>query len=298
MRWPNLFIPGAPKAGTTSLADYLGRHPDIFMSAFKEPHFFSRVRPSPRYRPFIRSITEESEYRRLFARSGDAALVGEASTSYFWDAEAARRIARASPDARFVILLRDPVERAHSHYLNDVREGMESRSFAQALDAELAEIGRPRAWGVDTLYVDCGFYAEGLRRYLDLFGRSRLRVLIFEELFADPAPHLDGLLSFLGVSAEPLRGLTLAVKNPYARPRGAWAAKILGSATLRRLGRRIAPSGGRALMRRLLLRSRPKPPLAASLRTRLEDLYAADIEACEELLERALPWAPGRAASS
>ena len=107
MTWPNLFVVGAAKAGTTSLWRYLDQHPAIYMSPVKEPHYFSSFTPG-----LFPAVKDEGEYLRLFRDAGDAPLRGEASASYLWDAETPRRHPSRSPDAKIVISLRDPVERA------------------------------------------------------------------------------------------------------------------------------------------------------------------------------------------
>src|SRR5437763_505157 len=103
-RWPNLFVVGAPKAGTTSLWLYLDRHPDIWMAPVKEPQFFSGL------------WYDQDSYLRLFAPGARFKLRGEASPSYLAKAGVAEASKRVSPDARIVIMLRDPVERAYSKY--------------------------------------------------------------------------------------------------------------------------------------------------------------------------------------
>ena len=127
--WPNLFLVGAAKAGTTSVYDELARHPAIYMSPMKEPHYFSRIQPSPERAAFFPHVTDEDEYMALFDGVTEERLVGEASTSYLWDASAAERIQSVAPEASILIMLRNPVERAYSQYWNDVREGIEARSL-------------------------------------------------------------------------------------------------------------------------------------------------------------------------
>ena len=159
-RWPNLFIAGAAKAGTGYLYTHLGAHPDIRMSGLKEPHFFSQVELWPEVRPFVTTVTDEGAYLKLFEGAGER-YAGEASTSYFWQPATADRIQERCPDARVIISLRDPVERAYSHYLNDHRAGVEPRSFLDAVSAsDLSPEGEPQ-WGHPNNRVALGFYAGG-----------------------------------------------------------------------------------------------------------------------------------------
>src|SRR3954469_19217742 len=115
MRWPNLFIVGAAKAGTTSLWTALGELPEVFMSPLKEPHFFSGVTPRREWASHFPTVTTEAEYHQLFKGAGDARYLGDASTSYLWaGSRAAEAIRRHNPEARIIAMLRDPVDRAYS----------------------------------------------------------------------------------------------------------------------------------------------------------------------------------------
>jgi hypothetical protein len=144
-RRPNLFIVGAAKAGTTSLYHYLAGHPDIYVAPVKEPHFFSQIRPDPKLEAFSPHVGEEATYLSLFASAGAEKLRGEASTSYLWHQDAADAVQERCPDAKIIIILRDPPRSRDSHYWNDVREGIAHRSFADAVAAELAR--PPGRWG-------------------------------------------------------------------------------------------------------------------------------------------------------
>ena len=286
--WPNLFIVGAAKAGTTSLSRYLDEHPDVYMSPMKEPHFFSHIEPDPKLAGFFPHVKDPTAYLALFSNSGDARVRGEASTSYLTHEGVATSIKEISPEAKIVIMLRNPISRAFSHYWNDVREGIESRSFAQAVEEELS--GPPGGWGVSSLYVDCGFYAERVKRYLDTFGNSVL-VLIFEEFVAEPAAHLERTLRFLDLDPL-LRGVRdFQPQNVFALPRNALSRKILGSGTTRNVARRLLPRRARAYGRQLLVAPSAKPELEPQVRRRLGAVYRGDVERVAGLLGRRPPWA-------
>jgi hypothetical protein len=286
--WPNLFIVGAAKAGTTSLSRYLDEHPDVYMSAMKEPHFFSHIEPDPKLAPFFPHVKDATAYLALFSNSGRARVRGEASTSYLTHEGVATSIKEISPEAKIVIMLRDPISRAFSHYWNDVREGIESRSFTQAVEEELS--GPPGRWGVSSLYVDCGFYAERVGRYLDTFGDSVL-VLVFEEFVADPAAHLERTLRFLDLDPVSPSVRDFEPHNVFALPRSALSRKILGSGTARNAARRLLPRRARAYGRRLLVAPSARPELEPEVRKRLRDVYRDDVERVTSLLGRRPPWA-------
>jgi hypothetical protein len=285
--WPNLFIVGAAKAGTTSLYHYLGRHPDIYMSPMKEPHFFSRIEPDPKLASFFPRVTATGAYLALFADASNARVRGEASTSYLSHPNVPAAIKDVSPDAKVVIMLRDPISRAHSHYLNDVREGIESRTFEQAIAEEIdAPVGR---WGVSSLYIDCGFYAERAARYLDAFGGDVL-ILFFEEFVKDPRGHVESTFAFIGVDSLPLESTEFDVHNAFTLPRNAASGRVLASGAARSTARRLLPRAVRTHARSLLVAPAQKPQLKPDTRRHLHEIYRDDVERLASTLGRRPPW--------
>lgn len=283
---PNLFLVGAPKCATTSLAAFLAAHPDVFMASNKEPHFFSSLELSRVEDRFFGVVRMLPDYLRLFAGSEGARVRGEASTTYLGHEGAADAIAAFAPDARIVVVVRDPVERAWSHYLYNVREGVERRPFGECVAAALA--GARERW--PRLYVAAGRYAAQVERFLAAFGRERVLVLVFEELAADPADAGGRLLAFLGL--DPLRAPAAGVelRNPYARPRGRLGGALLRRTRLRLLARLLVPPPRRPLLRRVLLVGDDKPALDPATRAALVAAYLEDVAALEGLLGRRLPW--------
>jgi len=200
---PDFLILGAQKAGTTALYAYLRRHPHITGPSWKEVSFFDRhwTRGEAWYR---------GNFPNVLRARGD--LVGEASPSYLFHPLAPRRVAALVPDAKLIVLVRNPVDRAYSHYHHEVALGREPLSFEDALAAEdgrtageearlAAEPGYfSHAWWNHT-YKARGCYAEQLERWLDVFPLERLLVLPSEELLGEPGRTHARVLEFLG--AEP-----------------------------------------------------------------------------------------------
>ena len=291
MAFPNFFIVGSAKAGTTSLYHYLCRHPDVFMSPVKEPHYFSQVQPDPELR-FIyayKSVRDEASYQKLFREANGARAIGEASTSYLWDEQTPARIKAAAPGAKIIIMLREPAARAYSHYLNDVREGIEKRPFLQALQEDHAQ---PRkGWGISHLYVELGLYAGQVRRYLASFPESNVLVLFFEEFSADAKSILRKVWGFLNLEAPPsVDDEYRTAHNAYAAPRSIVSQAILGTPVLRAMGR-LLPQPLRRLGRdRILLRQGKKPALDPLARDFLCEIYEPDRARLVEAVNRRLPW--------
>jgi hypothetical protein len=284
--WPNLFLVGAAKAGTTSIYDELARHPAIYMSPVKEPHFFSQIEPGPDREAFFPHISDRDSYLALFDGAAGYELVGEASTSYLWDRHAAERIHRVAPEATILAMLRDPVERAYSQYWNDVREGLERRPFPEALAAE--ERSGRGAWGVTSLYIDCGMYADQVERYLERFS-DRVMVTFFEDFAADPQAAIARIHSFLGIASQ---GAAAGARrgNPASLPRNVLSGRMLGSGRLRTLARATVPRPLRARMRGALLKEMSPPPMDPEARARLTELFRPEVRRLAELLGAAPPW--------
>ncbi len=288
---PSLFIVGAAKAGTTSIYSYLAQHPDVFMSSVKEPHFYSRVRPSAEQRAIMRHIvSDEAEYRRLFEGSEGFRVIGEASPSYLWEQGTAHRLAETHPDARIVAVLRDPVERAFSHYLMDLKLGVQSLPFLEAVEAD--EKRKEKGWGVSHLYLELGFYGEQLERYFAVFPAEKLLVLTFDELTNSRVETIARLFEFLNLEpADPSRIDLDAVHNRFAAPRGWLARRMLSSDLVRSVGDRLPRPFRRAVRRRVLERHGvDKPKMAEDERSYLRSRYDADTRRLEELLGRRMPW--------
>lgn len=285
--WPTLFIVGAAKAGTTSLYHYLAQHPDIYMAPMKEPHFFSHIRPAPELEAFFPHIEDETAYVSLFANAGAENVRGEASTSYLSHPAVPDAIRERCPGAKIVIMLRDPLERAYSNYWNDVREGIEHRSFAEAVSEELA--GPPGRWGVSSLYVDGGIYAERVERYLKSFNGNVL-VLFFEEFVADVPGTLHAVFAFLEVDTEWAARVEPEVHNPFALPRNVLGRRLLGSGTARSAARLLLPRWVRAYGRNRLVVRAKKPAMETDLRLSLLEVYESDVRRLTEVLGRSPPW--------
>lgn len=281
-RWPNLFVVGAGKAGTTSLWSYLDQHPEIYMSPVKEPHFFSSY--EPRLAPLAK---DEASYLSLFAGATTEKLRGEASVSYLWDKQAAGAIKRVSPEARIVIALREPVARAYSSYWFFVRYGAERRPFLDAIEAELA-IPR-RLWADRCRYVGRGLYCDGVRRFRSLFG-GRVHLIFYEELAADARREMARLYERLDVDPDVAQRIEIDVHNPTSLPRNALAGRLVRSDLVHRAGRRIVPRSLRPRLESALLTRVEKPEMDDRARRALTEAYRPEVERLRQLVGRPLPW--------
>jgi len=191
---PDFLILGTPKSGTTSLYDHLCQHPHVAPALRKEISFFlGNYARGPRwYRAHFPRLADRESARA----AGGALLTGEATPNYFASGKARRRIRETVPEARFILLFRNPVERAYSYHQHRSRRGVERRTFAQAIAEEEAGPGRRRR-----RYLYGGLYAERLRRWFAEFPREQFLLLNAESYFRDPGPTIGRARDFLGLDA-------------------------------------------------------------------------------------------------
>jgi hypothetical protein len=283
-RKPDFFIVGAPKSGTSSLYRYLAQHPDVFLSEPKEPHFFHNRRL-----PGAPVLGEKNldEYLHLFRGVPKETKAGDASTSYLYSTNAALEIGRFKPEAKILMVLRNPVDRAYSHYWNHVRDGIESLSFEEALRVEPRRVSSRRWCGF--YYVEVGRYAEQVARYLEVFGEDSVRIYLFEDLQKDAEGVCQDVFRFLEVDTG--RSVdTSEIYNRSGPPRSTHLASLLYYLSRKRSVARALPTAfGRGAKEWLLARNtKPVPEMDADMRSWLQEVFRDDILRLEELLGRDL----------
>ena len=201
---PTFFMVGAARAGTTSMYDYLRAHPQIYMPptvAGKEPSYFCDLTP-----PWATQYRDFESYLTLFAKGRGRQAVGDGSTNYLVAPESAGRIRERYPHAKILMILRNPVARAHSLYRYICGWGFEDAStFEKGLAREAARLGNARfiaQWQLlyhAFLYYHSGLYAEQVARYLEAFPREQVHIVLFDDLKKDLLGTVQGIYRFLGV---------------------------------------------------------------------------------------------------
>lgn len=310
-RFPDFYIVGQPKTGTSALYDALRCHPDIFMPELKETQFFASELGYVSQRPELATAnvarwlerlpkTEEA-YLALFASAAPGSVVGEASTNYLWSRSAARRIAGLRPDARIIVLFREPAAFIHSWHGHLLREGIETEEdLRQAMELETERrtghlLPPSGYWPELLLYSDHMCYVEQLRRFTDLFSRDQVLVLIYEEFRGDNTGAVREILRFLGVddsvdlpSIEVNPSWRIRSKRGHkmiemiAEGHGSTIKKVIRPLTTQRLRR-----GTVGYIRDHLVHGKPRPAderLMLELRRR----YRSEVVSLGEFLERDL----------
>jgi len=233
-------------------------------------------------------IRLEKDYLRLFEGVKDEIAIGEGSTSYLVDPTCAKRIHDALPHSKIIISLRDPIERLFSAYLSHVTLGLVKSSFAEFIEKNLSEHESGKWDGANQ--ITPSFYYESVKRYLDIFGKENVRVVIFEEFIHDIKKTVIELLNFLGIpddhfvfNEEPI--------GSYATPRNTVTKFIMSNIRLRRLAAHIIPMEARQkLGNKYLLKQDERPQILSTDREFLEKLFHDDASNLCILLNRSLPW--------
>ena len=207
---PTFFMVGAARAGTTSMYDYLRAHPQIYMPpassgvAGKEPSFFCDLVP-----PWATKYRDIDSYLSLYAKGRGYAAVGDGSTNYLVAPESAGRIRERYPDAKILMILRHPVQRAHSLYRYICAWGFEdAATFEKGLAREASRLNNARfikEWQLlyhAFLYYHSGLYAEQVSRYLETFPREQVHIVLFDDMKKDLLATVQGIYRFLGVDPD------------------------------------------------------------------------------------------------
>lgn len=290
-RLPDFFIVGAPKCGTTALYDYLAPHPDVFMPFHKEPLYFG-ADLTRRY-----GAMSAADYAALFRDARPEQVVGEASAWYLYSSTAASEIRNACPDARIVVMLRNPVDVMHAQHSQLLFSEQEDIvDFGEALAAEEDRaLGRRLPPGPirpeNLLYRRMVRFAEQLSRYIEIFGRDRIHVIVHDDLRRDTAREYRRVLEFLSV--DPTFTPEFRASNENKQVRRRWLQRLIWDPPLLKalipVARRY-PLVHRLRARLLALNSvrAPRAPLDHDLRRRLEQELAAEVEALGTLIGRDL----------
>ena len=282
---PNFLVIGAEKAATTWLYECLKQHPEVFVPDTKEIHFFNRRNSN------LEDLDRYNKlgldwYHEFFKRADSTGVVGEVTPMYLSDADAPERIHNVLPTAKLIAILRNPVDRAYSHYWM-----ARGKHF---VDASFDEIVKNR----DKRFIERGMYFHQIKRYYDLFDPMQLLILLFDDVNKDARSVLQRVYRFLGVRDDFIPEAPQKKVNPAGRLR----SKLLH----RSLKFHISSLRGRLRMGWLvdlvkrwglaakILKWNTKelnyPPMTADVRKKLTEIYSRDIIELSHLIQRDLTW--------
>ncbi|RIK38579.1 MAG: hypothetical protein DCC55_20715 [Chloroflexi bacterium] len=299
LRLPTFFLLGAAKAGTTSLYAYLAQHPQICFAKVKEPHFFddpNKYVQGPRW-----------YVEQYFAGAEACAVCADATPMLHLPHMVASRLiatyGEAAQTLKFVVVLRDPVERAWSHYLDQVRFVVERETFARALELEPQRtLAAPLEWFG---YFRDGLYAEQVETWLAHFSREQFLFVLNEDLKCEPVAVAREVFAFLGVETAVVIHADFET-NVASQPRSRWLMRLISQPPqqIQQITRRLFSLHQRKRIRTVLRRwlSKPydqKPQLLPEVANELRLRYQTDLQRLETLIGRDLTaWRQPRAVHS
>jgi len=288
---PNFFIIGAARSGTSSLDRYLSQHPEIYIAPKKETHFFAHDLFPPCFtgpgdERLNRSLIRDADqYAQLFAGVSGEKAVGESSAFYLCYPQTAERIAQAVPDAKILMILREPVTRTYSAYMFLARDERETLGFEEGLKRE--EERKLRGFEPMWWYKELSMYYSQVNHYLQVFGTERVKVLLYDELYPNPGQALRDVFAFLGVKEDVVINTSVRYNvsgAPKSRRLHTLLYKLMDNPNA--LAKRVKPALAWKAMGRFLLR--PVPKMNPQTNAQLKAYFAEDVAKLEDLLHQEL----------
>jgi hypothetical protein len=296
MRRPNFFIVGAPKCGTTALYNYLRQHPDIYFAP-KEIHYFGSDLTFRENKKRSRTV---DRYLECFSRARDECMLGDASVWYLYSKQAAKEIKQFSPNARIIIMLRNPIDMLYSNYSQNRWNGDEDiKSFQMALDAETdrkqgKRLPNTTAPGpIEALYyLDTARFSEQIERYFQEFGEDHVHIIIYDDFARETAEVYRSVLEYLGVDEGFEAEISVVNSNKAIANEMLWRLMKLPPSWLQNLWRITLPASARDKMLRffggLNKKQAKRPPMESTVREYLQRTLEPEVKSLGELLGRDL----------
>jgi len=292
MKLPNFIIIGAAKAGTSSLHYYLQQHPEIYMSPVKETNFLALEGEDLKYNGPDQginktSITTLKEYQKQFNLVDKERAIGEASPIYLDSKKAIYNINKYVPEAKMIVILRNPIERAFSSYSHLLREDLETFSFKEALNKEQERINQK--WSHLYYYKQKGFYYKYLKRYYESFDRNRIKVYLYEDLDRNTLRLVQDIFQYLEVESSFVPNLTR--KNVSGIPQSKFIYNLFKKKNIIKSSfKPLFPKTVRRNLNDFVTRKtlKPKPVMDFDTKQYLLNLYRQDILGLQNLLDRDL----------
>ncbi len=285
---PNFFIVGAPKCGTTSMWAYLRQHPDIFMPKIKEINYFSSDKPDLHAKWLNKNL---NNYLKLFAKVNNEKVIGEASVSYLYSRVAPENIKLFNPEAKIIIMVRNPVDAIcsafHMHIANGVQKTFDLEKALYDEDCRKLSIFED-----ETYYVNKVRYSKSISRYLKVFERQNVFIIVFDDFIANSESIYLKTLEFLEVAPTFIPDF----KNYFpARTLKNYSIRRFFSShqKLRKLGISIMKEKYRHFILDLLYpiflgKNTPKPIIRQEIKDRLKIELKSEVEDLSQILDRDL----------
>lgn len=292
---PNFVVVGAAKAGTTSLFRYLQQHPDVYLPARKELHYFTydlltETANGPGDKHALRDlIVTRDEYENQFASGGKKKSIGDISPSYlYYDVQ--DKIKNELGLIKIVVMLRNPIDAAYSHYTHLLGEHRETLGFYEAILAE--ESRREQGWGDMWHYTGTSLYSRNVAKYIDCFGVENVHVILFDDFVSDTQKVLKNLFIFLGID-DSVHIDVSKIYNRSGKPRSKFLANLMTTDNfLKRQIKKMLPNHLRMTLRLNIMDANTgmKPAIDKQSLEYLKQYFLKDIAAIEKILGRPTGW--------
>lgn len=310
MKYPNFFVVGVAKAGTTSLYHMLGSHPEIYLTPIKETNYFARkdldfdnfrpdfkhnttidvgkyIQQGMSYQIHCANVINPKHYLALYQNAKEEKALGEICNSYIFCPNAMSEIFLEYPQAKIIVMLRNPIERAFSGYIMNLREGkILSDSFLEEIkkDEQLEVV----KWGETISYLKIGLYYEQIKRIHQYFPREQVKIYLYDDYKADKRELMRDMYSFLGVDSTFFPTSDKRV-NEAGLPRFKYLNYLIAqTGFLRKWARSILGEKGKKLASKMMYSSDGIPRISDEERKYLSNYYREDVEKLSILLGRNL----------
>ena len=289
---PDFLLAGSAKCGTTTIFQYLQRQSSVFLPELKEPFYFSFGNEKPNYtdaRFNSKVIWKTEEYLALFQNAKSTQLIGDASTSYLYTAEKTIQNVKSlykekASDLKIIVILRNPTERAFSHYTHLIRNGIEKLDFSEAITPQNIEQRSKEMWGFD--YTGYGMYGAQMEVFKNFF--KHILVLDYEEL-SQPNQMMEKIYTFLDIK-NPVKVEEKIEANPSGVPKSKFVTALIRSKRFKKILKQITPSKALPIFQKmkdsLLKKSIVKPKISEQDNQYLREFFRKDIEQLERILNK------------
>lgn len=305
MNSPNFFIIGVVKGGTTSLYNYLQQHSDVYFSPIKETNFFSRfdIDESKLIKEYasdikinlkkyfangmkevvhIAHIKNIKDYNSLFSQVNNEKVIGEISNSYTICPQAVEEINKFNPNAKLLIMLRNPISRIWSQYLMNLREGKTlEKDFIKEIEKDYKK--KDKGWGVNHQYLELGLYYEQIRKVLKYFPKEQFKIMFFEDYVNNSESVIHEICNYLEI--DPNQNIDFKDRhNAASLPRSKAVNVFLVKTGLLKQLKNLFGREMRQKLKGLLYSTNNIPKIKAEQRKYLIDFYQKDVENLSSLL--------------
>ena len=279
----DFFIVGAPKAGTTSLYHYLNEHPKISMSSVKEPNYFSHEELETQ-KLYYKSnkINSLDSYHNLFPTRDANLIYGEASVSYLFYKNVAEKIKTYNKNAKIIIILRNPIERAFSHYLMDARLGLISESFESVVDG-FETTSKNKLYYQQ--YIELGKYYDQISNYKRLFNDKNILIIDYEDFKNKTSLCVSNVFDFLQIDTSFMPNLDLT-HNTFRKPKFTFIKILYSNHSIRCIINKLISSKFKNYINQMVFDKEDKPILSQDLRVRLKSIFKNDVNKLSDMLNK------------